>query len=177
MAKNFMELKIKTRFIYTEKGGDKRSKMEASLSDFEKAVLHYIDKNTFGEYVYTYAGFYNKIFGKKVSESTSEKRLIKITNPKNKKSVWRIWTSISTDIAGAGIETKDIIYMDKEAKQILTGSQQDSEEETPVKLQFRKVGLFSYYLHCGDKFNKLSFQIAAVSLLLGIVSLVIAFVG
>lgn len=128
--------------------------------------------------MYTTAKFFRSLFSKNVSEVTGDNRLVKITSLKTKKSVYRIWHGITTDDLGFGIETKNIVYLDSEAKWLLTGSSaDDSENDKPVELAFKQVGVFEYYLHCKNRFNKSSYTISLISGFLGFVSLIVSIIG
>ena len=169
-------LKVKTHFLYTEKGAEKKNN-NSELDVMSMRILKTLNQEYRKEYVYTQASLFNELFNKKVSDCADDKRLLKITNPKTKKSVWRIWSAISTDELGAGVQVKDILYANKETKFILTGTTEDSSTEEAVELKFKQCSVFSYYLHCSDRFNKSSYQIALFSLILGIISLFLGVVS
>ena len=168
------EFKLKTRYIYTDKGIDSQEKVKNSevlLATYR--IIKSINESKRKEGVYAHSSAYSSLFNKKLAEVTGEKRFVKITNPETKKSIWRVWNSITTDELGSGIQTKDILYLDQEGKFVLTGNKEDSDDEEPITLKFSQAGTWSYFLHCRDKFNKSSYQIALVSLAMGFISLVL----
>lgn len=174
MQKNTRTLKIRTHFVNTESARELKKEKLGELSFFEERILRLLEHRELGENVYTQNSFFSELFESKITESSEEKRLIKITNPKTKKSIYRIWNGISQDKFGFGIETKGIIYMDSESKYILTGSSSESDES--LRLQFNKVGTLRYFLHSRNKFNKESYAIALISVFLGLVSVILAIV-
>ena len=120
MEKDF---KLKTQYIYTDKDLDAQEKaMNSEVQKAASRILRTINESKRKEGVYAHSSIYNSLFNKKLSEVTGEKRFVKITNPSTKKSIWRVWNSITTDELGSGIQTKDILYLDQEGKFILTGN-------------------------------------------------------
>ncbi|MBR5965735.1 MAG: hypothetical protein IK015_06430 [Treponema sp.] len=166
--------KIKTKFLYTEKG--LAAKEAASDSDemrFLKLILKSVNKIMGKGNFCTSPDFYQKYFGSKVTGLPETKRFVRIKSMKTKKSVYRVWNAVTTDEIGLGVKTEGILYIDKEAKTILAGACDDTENDEGIELKFSRVPSFLYYFFAGKAFDKITYLVAWVSLLLAIVGLLL----
>lgn len=167
--------KIKTRFVYTQKGLDRKESLPDSVEmRYLDLILRSVNKIMGKDNFCTRQGFYKERFGKEVSGLPESKRFVRIKNMETKKSVYRVWNGISTDEGGLGVETDGIIYIDKEAKRILTGDWKDGDNDQPVELEFKRVPGFLFYFFSGNAFNKITYAIAWISFALAIISLALA---
>ena len=167
--------KIKTSFVYTQKGLAKKESLPDTVEmRYLDLILRSVNKIMGKDNFCTRQGFYNERFGQKVSGLPESKRFVRIKSMKTKKSVYRIWNGISTDEGGLGVETKEILYIDKEAKRILTGDWKDDDDDQPVELEFKRVPGFLFYFFSGNAFNKITYAIAWISFALAIISLALA---
>lgn len=166
--------KIKTKFLYTEKG--LAAKEAASDSDemrFLKLILKSVNKIIGKGNFCTSPNFYNEFFKENVTGLSETKRFVKIKSMKTKKSVYRVWNAVTTDEIGLGVKTEGILYIDKEAKRILAGACEDNENDEDIELKFSHVPSFLYYFFAGKAFDKITYFVAWLSLALAIVGLLL----
>lgn len=121
------------------------------------------DRNIGVENVYAHGSMYKKVFGRELKDTDRRKRFVKITSMQTKRSVYRILRGVPT-----GVESKDTLYMDSDAKSLLGGN------ETEVKI--KKCSSISFYWNTDNLASRISFRIGVAfgipSLVLGIISLV-----
>lgn len=117
--------------------------------------------------VYTSNDIHEKVFGEKAGSITKypwKKRIIKITSKATKLSVYRIWRGVP-----AYVTSKDILYIDNNAKYSLINDRNNNEVEVVLSKGCR----FGYYWNHFDNATRVSFKLGFVSVILGIISLIL----
>ncbi len=154
---------IKTKFEYTNPEKPKE------LNSIEFKILDRIYKAVNSESrhsdVFTSTNLYKEICGKHIKESGVDSRYIKITSKETGKKVYRRWYGITTDYLGYGVKTKDILYLDNDAKTIL---QKNRNSEDMVELVLSKSNAFEFYWHSRNTLDRISFRINLISFILGL---------
>ena len=147
------------------------SEFKPSNANNADTILNQNGKFVDNWYVYTTPDVYNKLFNKKIQGKEKlpwKRKVVRIYSKKTKCSVYRIWRG-----AFRTVLAKDILYLDKDAKYILT----DTEAKTDIILYPSNKFLY-YWNHFAPeirapfKLGLISFLVSLVSLLLGIISLI-----
>ncbi len=120
-------------------------------------------------YVYTTNDVYQKLFKTNLQNKNKlpwKRKVVKVTSKENGFTVYRIWRGVYRFI-----RTKDILYVDKEAKYLL------SEKDEPVIIILKPSNKFCYYWNHFAPEIRVPFKISLISLLIGIISLIISIVS
>lgn len=147
------------------------SEFKPSNANNAETILNQNGKFVDNWYVYTTPDVYNKLFNKKIQGKEKlpwKRKVVKIYSKKTKCSVYRIWRG-----AFRTVLAKDILYVDKDAKYILTAT------EAKIDIILYPSNKFLYYwnhfapeIRAPFKLGLISFFVSLVSLLLGIISLI-----
>lgn len=147
------------------------SEFKASEANNAKEMLEKNGKFVDNWYVYTTPDVYKKLFNKKIQGKEKlpwKRKVVRIYSEKTKCSVYRIWRGTFRTVL-----SKDILYVDRDAKYILTNT------EDKANIILCPSNKFLYYwnhfapeIRAPFKLGLISFLVSLISLILGIISLI-----
>lgn len=126
-------------------------------------------------YVWTSNDVYKKIFKnplKKHGRMPWKRRVIRIFSEKTKSSVYRIWRGVP-----AYMLSKDQLFLDREAKNILKCSGDGKEADDKVLLVLSPSTKHSFYWQHFSPEIRTAYKLGLISLLLGAISLFISIIS
>ncbi|MBQ0051467.1 MAG: hypothetical protein KBT11_05320 [Treponema sp.] len=120
--------------------------------------------------VYTSNHLFKEIYGKNVKNFGSflkKKKIVKITSCDTKNSIYRFWNGMPS-----GAKSKDTLFLDEKAKFDLL-----AEGNSSANVTISKASKFSFFWNHYDHSVRISFKLAALSMAMGVVSLILGIIS
>ncbi len=164
---------VRTKFIYTKDESGRKNYADTPESKLLQCIYRELLSDSRHSDALMQSDTYKKIFGEKKKETNPSKRYIKIKSKATGKSVYRRWYSRTTDELANGIEIKNTIYVDNDARFLLAAGEENEEFQIPLEIS--KSCSLMFYLFNRNHYVAISLIIALVSVIFGIFSLVSPF--